>query len=114
MEKSTKKDLKEQYKNRKITGGIFCIKCQGNDRMWIRATRDLEGQKNRYNFFITTDTCPEPAMQTDWKLFGATSFSFEILEEIERKETQSEREFADDIGLLLEIWNEKQRLHEIP
>lgn len=113
MEKLTKKDLKEQYKNRKITGGIFCIKCHGNNRMWIRAAKELEGQKNRYNFFISTDTCPEPAMQTEWKVFGANSFSFDILEEIERKETQSEREFADDIGLLLEIWNEKQRLHEI-
>jgi hypothetical protein len=43
----------------------------------------------------------------DWKLYGASSFSFEILEEIHKKETQSDREFADDVATLLELWTEK-------
>jgi hypothetical protein len=46
-------------------------------------------------------------MLKDWKTFGKEAFSFEVLEELEKKESQSDREFKEDLATLLEIWNEK-------
>jgi hypothetical protein len=107
LDKSNKKALIEQYKNRTVIGGIYCIKCNGNDNLWIRSTKDLKGSKNRFLFSLSINSCPEACMQKVWNQFGATAFSFEILEEIQKKETQTEHEFEDDIATLLEIWNEK-------
>lgn len=46
-------------------------------------------------------------MMVDWNRYGASSFVFETLEEITKKETQSDLEFADDLETLLEMWNER-------
>ncbi len=107
MEKLSKKALKQQYKNRVLIGGVFCVKCNSNQNFWLRATTDMQGSKNRFLFSLSNHSCPEPSMLEGWNQFGASSFSFEVLEEIQKKETQTEREFSDDVNTLLEIWTEK-------
>jgi hypothetical protein len=49
-------------------------------------------------------------MREEWKLFEATTFVIEILEKIKKKETQTEREFTDDVHTLLELHTEKEML----
>lgn len=107
METHAKKALKEQYKNRTIRGGVYCIQCSGNHARWLRATTDMQGAKNRFVFSQNTNSCLEPSMAESHKLYGAAAFSLVVLEEIERKETQTEREFSDDVDTLLELWSEK-------
>ncbi len=101
-----KKDRKEQYRNRKVTGGIYSITCSGNGRVWIKSTKDITGQMNKFEFFVSTNFCPEPSMNQEWNKFGAASFSIEILEELEKGETQTDKEFADDIKVLYEMWTD--------
>ncbi|MEA4921160.1 MAG: GIY-YIG nuclease family protein [Clostridiaceae bacterium] len=103
-----KKILKNLYKDRVVTGGIFCIKCQASGRTWVKSTRDLNGQLSRFQFAISTNFCPEPGMREEWAKYGAESFSFTVLDEIEKGKTQTDKEFADDVDALLEIWREKQ------
>lgn len=108
-EKFSKKVLKEQYKNREVIGGVYGIKCNGNGRMWIKSTKDMAGQKNKLAFSISVNSCPEPGMLAEWDQYGSKSFSFIILEEMKKKDTQTDREFTNDIHLLLEMWIEKQQ-----
>lgn len=108
MENLSKKALKEQYKSRTIIGGVYRITCSGTGESWLRAATDIKGAANRYEFFSSTDTCPEPSMAKAWNQFGPSSFSFEIMEELKKKETQTDQEFSQDIDTLLEIWMEKQ------
>ena len=107
MEKLTKKELYQQYKDREVIGGIYCIKCHGNDHKWIKSTKDLQSAKKRFEFSIMINSCPEIIMDVDWKQYGASSFSFEVLEEMKKSETQTLREFSEDIAVLLEMWLEK-------
>jgi hypothetical protein len=46
-------------------------------------------------------------VQGDWEKYGTEAFIFEILEELEKKETQSDKEFKDDLDTLKEIWLER-------
>ena len=110
MERNSKKEIKDQYKNRKLVGGIYSIKCNGSGRIWIKSTKDLEGQFNKFNFFVTTNSCPEPTMRADWNQYGAQSFSFSVIEKLEKSETQTENDFANDVRALYEMWiNENRR-----
>lgn len=106
MERLSKKEIKEQYKNRVVAGGVYCIKCGGSGRKWIKSSPDLAGQINKFEFFVSTNSCPEPAMSSDWKQYGADTFSIEILEKLEKSETQTDKEFADDIRVLYDMWIE--------
>ena len=47
-------------------------------------------------------------MNLEWKQYGANSFSFTVLEEINKGETQTDQEFAEDIRTLYDMWMEKQ------
>lgn len=107
MDACSKKALKAQYKNRTVVGGVFCIRCGAADTAWIRSTTDMQGSKNRFAFSLSTNFCPEACMAPMWKQHGASAFSFEVLEEIKKKEAQTDREFSDDIGVLLGLWTEK-------
>lgn len=107
MNKDKRKELQNAYKNRNLTGGVYCIKCSGNQRTWIRSAVDLEGAKNRVMFSLKMKGSPEPSMSRECAEYGYESFSFIVLEELKKEETQTEQEFADDIAALLEIWTEK-------
>ena len=107
MDKQSKKVLKEQYRSMPEVGGVYCIRCKGLNKIWIKTTANMQGAKNRFEFLISTNHCPEPGMIEAWKQFGAAAFSLEVLEEIKKKETQTNREFSEDVDTLLEIWREK-------
>lgn len=108
MEKHSRKELKEQYKNREVIGGVYCIKCNANGRMWIKSTKDMQSVKKRFEFFTETNTCPEMCMYAEWNQYGPETFSFAVLEELKKGETQTEREFSDDIDALLQMWIESK------
>ncbi len=48
-------------------------------------------------------------MREAWLQFGADAFSFEVAEEIMKKDTQTEAEFSEDVNVLLEMWQEKEK-----
>lgn len=108
MDKLSKKALKEQYRNRPVCGGVYFIKCSQGNQVWLRATTDLFGARNRFIFSQSMDTSPDSSMREAWNQYGAEAFSFEVAEEIIKKDTQTEAEFSDDVNVLLELWLEKQ------
>lgn len=113
MDKQSRKELKEQYKNRTRIGGVYRIICKVNEEQWIRTTMDMQGAKNRFLFSVSMDSYPEQAMAKAWKQYGKSAFSFEVLEELQMSETQTEQEFLEDINTLLEIWNEKHSIGKV-
>ncbi len=57
MGSDKRKVLKTAYKDKSIAGGIYCIECGGNHHRWIKSTRNLESQKNRFEFAVSTRSC---------------------------------------------------------
>jgi hypothetical protein len=113
MKNQNRKQLLEAYKERKIVGGICTIKNTANGKMFLAAVTDLQGYKNRYEFSQATGGCVDLRIQKDWDKFGREVFVFEVLEELEKSETQTSKEFSDDIKTLKEIWLEKLDPHNL-
>jgi hypothetical protein len=104
---AARKEMAQQYKERKRIGGVLVVRNTLNDKLLLEATVDLQGSKNRFGFAQETGSCVYLKLQDDWEKQGGRGFVLEVLEELEKKESQSDAEFKADITLLKEIWAEK-------
>lgn len=107
MDGSRKKELIAAYKQRKIVGCVYEVACAGNGRFLVRQDSDAEKAGNRFAFSQSTGSCLLGVMQKDWDAFGPASFTFRIVETLEKKDTQSDREFAEDLAALAELVRER-------
>jgi len=112
MNAGKRKSLKEAYKDKPMVGGVYRVQCNGNQRSWIKATKNLAGRQNKFGFAIATGTAPEPGMRSEWLQYGVKSFSFTVLETLTQKKDQTEQEFGEDIDALLKMWTEKDQGNE--
>ena len=103
----TRKELKEQYKNRKIIGGVYVIKNTGTDKILLCSTTDIKGSINWFSFAKQTNSCVDLALQKDWNRYGSEQFTFEVLEELEKEDSQTDSDFKKSLDILKEIWFEK-------
>lgn len=107
MADKTRKEIMEAYKNRVVTGGVYVVRNSQNKKALVMGDTDLKGAANRYAFAKQTGGCFHPRLQKDLTVYGKDVFSFEVLEEIEKKPDQTDADFACDVRLLEQMWREK-------
>jgi hypothetical protein len=108
LKSQSRKELTLAYKERKVVGGVYQIVNTQNSNFLLASTADLQGAQNRFDFAQKTGSCIHFKLQKDWAEFGPSAFKFEILEELEKKEDQSPKEFQEDLKVLQEMWAEKR------
>lgn len=102
-----RKELKFQYVERKKIGGIYSVRNTVNNKLLVEFSPDLQGSKNRFDFSCSTDSCVFMKMQKDWSAQKGEGFTFEVLEELEKGDIQTDKEFREDLEALKEMWLEK-------
>lgn len=107
MDKKNRKELIQNYKDRKVIGGVYCIKNTVNGKILLQSTVDLQGGLNRFEFAKITGSCVSLFLQKDWAEFGKDAFDIKVLDKLEKSEEQTQKEFLQDIKELEEIWKEK-------
>lgn len=98
-----RKEALQRYKERKLVGGICAIRNLKTDKRLIFLDNDLEAARNRFEFTSKSGVCASFKMQRDWNLQGAQDFVFEIMEQLEMKEDQTEEAFNEDLKMLEEL-----------
>jgi len=102
-----KKEIIAEYKERKILGGIFVIRNSDTGKILLDSTTNLQGAKNLFEFSKKTGSCGILKLQSDWTAIGKEKFVFDVLEELEKGETQTLKEYKDDLEVLKLMWKEK-------
>ena len=103
MKPQNKKDLLAAYKQRKQIGGVYAVTNTKTGKSLVLANADLRGIQKRYEFAEMTGGCFHPKLQRDAETCGNGVFTFTVLEELEKKETQTDREFQNDLETLLSM-----------
>lgn len=98
------KELIQQYKEASRPLGVFLIRNNKTDRVFLGCGIDLRGTINRHRFQLSTGNHPNRELQADWNQLGANNFAFEVIEELQpRNETsfdsKRELEFMEKMWL---------------
>lgn len=81
-----KKELKQLYKETEIEAGVFQIKNNANQKVFIGSTRNFK-TLNGVKFSLETGVYINTQLQEDWKAFGKEAFQIDILETLKKKDS---------------------------
>ena len=83
MDNARKKELARIYKETKRPQGIFAVRCDAANGIWLGATRNLDAQQNQIWFALRTGNHSNKLMHAAFATHGEASFRYEIVEEID-------------------------------
>jgi hypothetical protein len=106
-DRKSRKDLLREFREQGETGGVYALRNTTNGKRLILSTNTISKAQSQLDFAKATGSCVHPLLADDWKKLGADAFALEILETLERKDTQTNEEFREDVKALEELWREK-------
>jgi hypothetical protein len=77
-----KRQLKKEYQQEPRPMGVFLIRNNLSDKVFLAAGLNLQGLINRYKSALKLGGHPNKSLQSDWNELGENNFSFEILDEL--------------------------------
>ena len=104
--KPDKKQLKKDYQQTPRAIGVFLIRNNLNDKVFLAAGLDLRGLINRHKFQLTNGSHPNKQLQADWNEFGSNNFAFEIVDELSPR-AGAEVDYRAEVAFLEDLWLEK-------
>lgn len=101
-----KKQLKKDYQQRPRAMGIFLIRNNLSDKVFVGSGLDLHGIINRHKFQLTNGSHPNKQLQSDWNELGSNNFAFEIVDELTVRDGV-EVDYRAELNSLEKLWLEK-------
>ncbi len=95
----TRKELKEEYKQRKPQMGVFRIRNIKTDTVFIDSSIDIAAKQNRHLAQLKMGLHPNKELQKDWKEFSSEDFAFELVSEIEHQD-EGQPDYKKEVELL--------------
>jgi hypothetical protein len=102
-----KKTLINEYKQRKVIGGIYRVTNTRNGKYLLDYATNLQAKQNAFDFMTSSGSCLDYRLRNDLEEFGGKVFTFEIINTIEKKKEQTQEEFVDDLKVLAQMCGEK-------
>jgi hypothetical protein len=103
-----KKQLKKDYQQTPRAIGVFLIRNNLNDKVFLAAGVNLPGLMNRHKFQLTHGSHANKQLQADWNEFGSHNFAFEIVDELSPR-AGAELDYRAEAAFLEDLWLQKLR-----
>jgi hypothetical protein len=102
----TNKQLKKDYQQHPPAMGVFLIRNNLNDKVFVGSGLNLRGIINRHRFALTNGNHPSKQLQADWNELGSDNFAFEIVDELAAREG-AKVDYRAELSSLEKLWLEK-------
>jgi len=81
---SSRKTAIQAYKKRKISRGVFAVRCLATGTVWVDHAMDLDAAEKRTSFVLPLgDRFLDQEIFAEFRAHGAESFRYEILEKFD-------------------------------
>ena len=101
-----KKQLKKNYQQDRRPMGVFLIRNNLSDKVFLGAGIDLQGLINRHKFQLKNGTHPNKSLQADWNKLGDSNFAVEILDEL-KPPNDPAFDSGAELTVLANLWLER-------
>jgi hypothetical protein len=98
-----KKELRNEYENRRRRIGVFQIRNIINGKIFVGASLDLRSIFNRYRFQLSLGRHWNSALQSEWDEYGSGNFVFETLDELAPR-NDPHHDYRADLAFLEGEW----------
>ena len=85
MNGEDKKAALAAYKERKVSVGIYAVRCAPAGKVWVGTAPDLSKIQNRLWFQLRMNGSPHRDLQAGWNEHGADALSFEVVEVLDEE-----------------------------
>ena len=107
----TRKELKDEYKQRKTQMGVFEIRNTINNKIFIDSGIDVNAKWNRHQLQLKMGMHKNKSLQNDWDSQGAQDFVFNVLSEI-KHQVAGNPDYHKELVLLEELVRDELQLDE--
>ena len=101
-----KRQLKREYQQTPRPMGIFVIRNNRNDKVFVGSALNLPGIINRHRFALERGLHANKRLQADWNEAGSDNFAFEIVDELSAS-VQGEMDYRKELTSLEDLWLER-------
>lgn len=92
MRQDDRKAAIAAYRERKVVGGIYLLRCVASGEAWAGQAPDLATIQNRLWFTLRQGSHRQRSLQAAWAAHGEGAFAFEALERLDEKALEAGRE----------------------
>ncbi|MEN6459921.1 MAG: GIY-YIG nuclease family protein [Syntrophomonas sp.] len=104
MDKKTRKELREEYKQLKTYMGVIQITNNASGKIYVAAFPNLKNKWFTIQGQLVMGMHANSQLQKDWKELGPEAFTYEVLEE---KETDEVTDMRWELKQIIKPWLEK-------
>ena len=79
--KTGRRQIADEFKSRKVTRGIYAVRCSRNGQTWVGSSPNLAAAKNSLWFQLGTGRFRNAPLQKAWQDYGEAAFNLEVLEQ---------------------------------
>lgn len=108
MKNINRKELINKYKEQEVELGIIKIQNTITGYAYVDICNNLYKPFEGIKFQLNLGRFKSKELQKDWKEYGETAFSFEVVEKLKTNQNESEKEKIDNLKELLDIWLESE------
>ncbi len=98
-----KRQLKREYQQTPRPMGVFVIRNNRNDKVFVGSALNLPGIINRHRFALERGLHANKRLQADWNEAGSDNFAFEIVDELSPT-LQGDTDYRKELTFLEDLW----------
>jgi hypothetical protein len=111
---TTKKELKEQYKQMKFDMGVFVFECLPVKKSYLGFGQNVKADINSITFQLKFGNYnANHNLQNDWKTYGEENFDVKVLELLQYDKDETKTDYTNDLRILREFYAEEFPNHEL-
>ncbi|MDR0671758.1 MAG: GIY-YIG nuclease family protein [Oscillospiraceae bacterium] len=109
MNRTERKQIIDQYKQQKVSMGIYQLRNRENGKLFIESVNNLKSRELTLRMMLDDGRHPNRLLQDDWRKYGSGVFAYSVLEEVEVEPDVSPTDKKRQLDEMKALWLDEKK-----